>query len=162
MVKTMCKGRAKSGISPIFSTVLWFVSVYLFYIIWGICEILFEFKLSIVKIIVCLLITIYYTWFLINKILTEYEFEITEDEFIVKSILSKKTKVLITKKLCEIQKICESKKCSDIKATHSFKRPMQKGKKAYVVFEDGGKLRSIEIKTDEKFIGKLKKGIEKK
>ncbi len=162
MVKTMCNKRAKSGISPVFSTVLWFFCVYLFYIIWGICEIVFEFELSIVKFIVCLLITVYYTWFLINKILTEYEFEITEDEFIVTSVLSKRKKVLIQKKLCEIQKICEDKKCCDTKTNRSFKRPLQKGKTAYVVFKDAKKLQSIEIKTDEKFIGKLKKGIGEK
>ena len=162
MVKTMCKKRAKSGISPVFSTVLWFLCVYLFYIIWGICEIVFEFKLSIVKIIVCLLITIFYTWFLINKILTQYEFELTEDEFIIKSVLSKRQKVLIQKKLCEIQKICEDEKSCGIKVKHRFKRPLQKGETAYVVFADGKNMPSIEIKTDEKFIGKLKKGIGEK
>lgn len=158
MVKTMCKERVKSGISPVFSTVLWFLSVYLFYIIWGICEIVFEFKLSIAKIIVCLSITIFYTWFLNSKILTEYEFEITKDVFVITKVLSKRRKVLFSKKLCEIKKICDDKKCCGIKAKHSFKRPLQKGKTAYVVFEDDGKPFGIEIKADGNFIGKLKKG----
>ena len=156
MVRTMCKERAKSGINPLFSTIIWFASIYLFYILWGICEILFEFEFGIGKLIICLFMTLYYGWFLIYKILTEFVFEISKDELIIKSILAKRSKILLCKKLCNIQKICEDKKSLDAKARLSFKRPMQKGKMSYIVFKDGGKPWSIEIKTDEKFIAELK------
>ncbi len=156
MVRTMCKGRAKSGINPIFSTIIWFASIYLFYILWGICEILFEFEFKTGKLIICFLMTLYYGWFLIYKILTEFVFEISKDEFIIESVLSGKSKTLLCKKLCDIQKICDGKKFVDAKVKLSFKRPMQKGKRSYVVFKEKDKLWSIEIKTDEKFITEMK------
>lgn len=152
MVRTMCKEKIKSGINPIISTLLWLISVYVIYILWGIFEILFEFKFGFLKFIICLLITIYYGWFLISKILTELEVEITKDELIIKSILSKRSKLLLCQKLCDIQKIYENKKPMGLKIIKSFKRPMQKGKMTYVVFKEKEKLWCIEIKTSKNFI----------
>lgn len=152
MVRTMCKEKIKSGINPIISTLLWLISVYVIYILWGIFEILFEFNFGFLKFIICLLITIYYGWFLISKILTELEVEITKDELIIKSILSKRSKLLLCQKLCDIQKIYENKKPMGLKIIKSFKRPMQKGKMTYVVFKEKEKLWCIEIKTGKNFI----------
>lgn len=158
-MKNMCKDRAKSGINPLLSTILWFVSIYFFYIVWGICEILFEFSFSVGKIIICLLITVYYGWFLIYKIMTEYEFEITEDEFRVKSVLSKKSKILLCEKLCDIEKICNSKKDLGTKVNLRLKKPLQKGTTAYIALKNNKKIKAIEIKASKRFIDELKKGI---
>ena len=156
-MKAMCKERIKSGINPLMSTIIWGLGVYLFYIIWGISEILFEFDFSIAKIIVCLFITVLYGWFLIYNILTEYEIEITEKEFIISSKLSKKVKVLVCEKLSDIKKITDTKE--NAKVTFKIKRPLQKGDTVYITFKDGKKAKCIHLKADKKFIDKLKKGI---
>jgi len=158
MVKNMYKERIKSGINPLFSTILWFASIYLFYIVWGICEILFEFSFSLGKIAICLLVTIYYGWFLIYKILTEYEIEITEDAFTVKSILSKRTKILVYEKLSAIQKVSCDKKDLTAKVNIKLKRPFQNGKNAYITFKTGKKIKCIQIKASERFIKEVEKG----
>ncbi len=155
----MYKYQAKSGINPLLSTVLWFVSMYIFYIVWGICEILFEFRFTVGKVIICLLMTIYYGWFLIHKILTEYELEITKDSFTVKSILSKRSKVLVCEKLCDVQSITKNKKELTSKVRLKLKRPLQKGTIAYVTLKDDKKTKCMEIKASKRFFDEMKKGI---
>ena len=72
----MYKERIKSSVNPIIATLIWLGATYLFTIVWGILQILFEFQLELAKYLVCIIETVWFGWFLINRVLTEYEAEI--------------------------------------------------------------------------------------
>lgn len=157
----MYKERAVSQINPVISTLLWLAGVYLFYILWGICEIIFEFEFSAGKNAAILLVTIWYGFFLITKVLTQYEYEYCDGAFIVKSILSKREKQLLYARIGTNPKIYYDKKLVDkkeIKYEKRVSRPFQKGVTGYIVFDtDKGKT-LIRLKATPEFFDIMQKG----
>jgi len=160
MVKTMFNERMKSGINPIVSVIIWGVSLYVFYVIWGICEILFEFSFSALMHILMLLATVVFGWFLISKVLTEYEISIEERKINITKIQSRRRRALVALIASDnIADVCnENKKKTkykDIKYI-SFVRPSQKGEIVYLIYKDEDKLSGIKMKGSKKLASALK------
>ena len=150
-MKAMYKERVKSGVNPILAVVLWFAGIYLFNIIWGISEILFEFNLTIIKHLCALGITIAFGWFFVSKILTEYEFEVSGGKFNIKRILSKREKLVGMIAIDNIKQITDSEakyKTFQTDKTKSYVRPKQKGKIIYIIYKNDDRTDAVKFKTD--------------
>lgn len=158
MVKIMCNERAKSGVNPIFTTVLWFAATYLFSIIWDIAQIIFEFNLSIVKIVVCFGITVFYAWYLITRLLTEFEFCVGDGKLSISKIVSKRTTPLGMIALANIVDVCTEEKLKkyDVKKLKNFTRPGQMGDTVYVVYKSDNALYAIKIKPGKELLNKIR------
>ncbi len=144
------KEKVKSGVNPVIAVVLWFAGIYLFNIIWGVAQILFEFNLTIVKHFCALGITIAFGWFFVSKILTEYEFEISAGKFTVKRILAKREKLVNMVATANIKLVTDSKtKFESIpkNKVRSYTRPKQKGKTIYILYKNDDKTDGIIFKT---------------
>ncbi|MBQ4527544.1 MAG: hypothetical protein II998_05685 [Clostridia bacterium] len=156
----MYKETVKSGINPILSVVMWAISMYLFYILWGIAQILFEFSLSVVMYGIMLVITLGFGWFLVTKVLTEYEICISEGKLTITKIQSRRKQVLVALiALQNISDVCDAKKKKSkydgVKAI-PFTRPLQKGKEIYVIYKDDKDLGALKFKGSKKLILALK------
>ena len=154
MVNLMYKETVKSPLSPVTAVLVWFISTYLFFIFWGIAQILFEFNMPYIKIGLCFLGTVYFGIFLITKILTEFKIEITDEEFIVKSVLAKREKIIV---IVPKDTFFETRNEHKGKALN-LTRPYQKGKSTYLIFKNEEKEEAIKIKQSEKLIELLKEG----
>lgn len=161
----MYKQRVKSKINPLLATAVWFAWTYIFILLWGIAQIIFEFNLEIIKHIICLAGTGVFAWFLISKLLTELEFEVSGGKLTVKRILSKRSSDLKIVALTNIIAICESKdkyRKYDVKKCKSLTRPGQEGKNVYVVYKDGAELCALRLKAEKELLSVLRKGNKEK
>ncbi len=148
----------KSSLSPLLAVCVWFFATYLFVILWGIAEIIFEFSLPVLKLILCFLGTLYFAIFLITKLLSEFHTELTESDFIIKSVLSKREKIVFSSERGSLIKISE--KCE--KRARNFTKPFQKGKCVYLTFKDSDGETAIKIKCTKKLTQLLEKGMSEK
>ncbi|MBQ4630795.1 MAG: hypothetical protein IJB70_07425 [Clostridia bacterium] len=157
----MYKETAKSGINPFVSVLIWVVSLYVFYILWGIAEILFEFTFPIGKYVIILLSTIIFGWFLVTKVIAEYEFEVAGGKLSVTKIQSKRKKIPVALvAMPNIVSVCEGKKLSEKykgAKIYSFTRPLQKGQTVYVIFKDEKEFVALKLKGSKKLVSVLKK-----
>lgn len=159
MVKDMYRERVKSSINPILAVVIWFFGTYVFTILWGISEILFEFENLLAMQIICLLETVWFGWFLISKLLTEYEYEIFENKLTVRKILSKRSSIVALIAIDNIKTITTRKdKC---KGEHkgrikNYTRPGLKDNVYYIVYKDIDSTKAIKLNMPEKMKGLLK------
>ncbi len=148
----------KSSLSPILAVCVWFFATYLFVILWGIAEIIFEFSLPVLKLILCFLGTLYFAVFLITKLLCEFHTELTGSDFIIKSVLSKREKIVFSSSADNLIKVSEKSE----KKAKNFTKPFQKGKCVYLTFKDSDGEITIKIKCTKKLVQLLEKGMSKK
>lgn len=161
----MYKQRVKSKINPLFATAVWFAWTYIFILLWGIAQIIFEFNLEIIKHVICLAGTGVFAWFLISKLLTELEFEVAGEKFTVSKVLSKRISVIKIVALTNITAICDSKekyRKYDVKKCKSLTRPGQEGKNVYVIYKDGAELCALRLKAEKELLSVLRKGNKEK
>lgn len=160
-MKNMYKEISKSGVNPIISVPVWAVCIYVFYILWGIAEILFEFTFPIGKFVLVILATIVFGWFLVTKVVSEYEIEIGDKKLSITRIQSrrKRTPAALVA-MQNVVAVYEGKKLGgkykDAKV-FSFTRPFQKGQTVYVVFKDDSGFAALKLKGTKKLISVLKK-----
>ncbi len=158
-MKVMYKERVKSSVNPIIALVIWFFGTYVFTILWGISQILFEFENHLIMQIICLLETVWFGWFLITKVLTEIEYEIYENKLTIRKILSKRTSIVALVALSNIKTVTKDrKKCKEFHKGRikSFVRPNLKKDTYYVVYKDEGATRAIAFSASKKVAELLK------
>lgn len=164
-MKNMYKEKAKSGINPLFATAMWLAGTYIFILLWGIAQILFEFQFETLKHIICLLGTAVFAWFLISKLLTQYEFEVSGGKLSISRLLGKRSSEVRTVAADNICAMCESKdkyKQYDVKKLKSFTLPAQVGKTVYIVYKRNDELWAIKLKCSKELTAALKKGNKEK
>ena len=153
MVKNMYKETAKSGKSPMLLILGWVVFIYVYYILWGIGEILLEIKVYFaIKHLILFAISSVLCWSVIYKYLTEYDFATRKHEFTVTKRLSRKTKVVCTIKYDSIEAIYneeEKKKLKDYTFSKklNFVLAHQGGKKLYIIYRFDSKLYLATLKA---------------
>lgn len=156
----MYKERIKSSVNPIIATLIWLGATYLFTIVWGILQILFEFQLELAKYLVCIIETVWFGWFLINRVLTEYEAEIVSGKMRITKILSRRQSEVLIVALDNISATYKEKdklKNHRIAKRLSFALPGQKHPAVYIVYNSAGKESCAELKLSKKFWDVLKK-----
>jgi len=161
MVRIMYKETAKSKVNPLLATAAWLVGTYAFIVLWGIAQIVFEFSLEALKAALCLVGTVWFGWYLITRLLTEYEFVLDGDKLTIVKVLSKRTAPVRVVAYDNICAICESKekyKKYDVKKLKSYTRPRQDGKSVYVIYKRNDELWALKLKISRQFIAELKKG----
>ena len=161
MVKSMYKEIAKSKVNPLLATAAWLVGTYAFVVLWGIAQIVFEFSLEALKAAFCLAGTVWFGWYLITRLLTEYEFILDGGKLTIVKVLSKRSAPVQMVASDNICAICESKekyKKYDVKKLKSYTRPRQDGKAVYVVYKRNDELWALKLKISRQFMAELKKG----
>lgn len=159
MVRNMYKERVKSSINPFLLLVIWFVLTYVFTILWGIAQIVFEFESLITMQLICLAETVWVGWFLITRVLTEFEYEIFENKLTITKILSKRSSVVCIIGLDNVKCVTkEKKKCNQFSdgRIKSFVRPGQKEKRYYVVYKSDESMKAVKICASKKLINHIK------
>ncbi len=159
MVKTMYKEKVKSSVNPILAVVIWFFGTYVFTVFWGISQILFEFENPLVMQIICLLETVWFGWFLITKVLTEFEYEIFENKLTVRKILSKRSSIAALVAIGNIKVVTkEKRKCKDCHKGRikNLTRPGLKNNTYYIVYKDVDSTKAIKLSASKKLTGLLK------
>lgn len=158
----MYKERIKSAVNPIIATLIWLGATYLFTIVWGILQILFEFHLELAKYLVCIIETVWFGWFLINRVLTEYEAEIGSGKMRITKILSRRQSEVLIVALDNITATYKEKEKEKLKNHRiakrlSFALPGQKHHAMYIVYNSAGKENCAYLKLSKKFWDVLKK-----
>ncbi|MBO5743277.1 MAG: hypothetical protein J6R68_03250 [Clostridia bacterium] len=151
----MFKENAKCEKSAFGPAVLWIVFMYVFYIVWGIGEILLGIKLPfIIKHLVMWALTGYFVWKLIFKFMIEFEFAARKNEFTAMRKLGKKSQVVCSVKYENIEVLLtdETKdKLKNYKISKKYDaiRAFQTGKTIYMVYRFDGKLNLFKMKVSD-------------
>lgn len=154
-MKIMFKENAKCEKSAFGPAVLWIVFMYVFYIVWGIGEILLGIKLPfIIKHLVMWALTGYFVWKLISKFMIEFEFTARKNEFTAMRKLGKKSQVVCSVKYENIEVLLtdETKdKLKNYKISKKYDaiRAFQTGKIIYMVYRFDGKLNLFKMKVSD-------------
>ena len=155
----MYKEKFKSTINPLVALIVWGVSIYLFNILWGIAQILFEFGSGYIKYLVCIGVTVWFGWNFIAKILTEYEVEVTKDKLTIYKHLSRRSKEILSIALNSITKIYTNK--NDLQ-NHRISKKADitlwgiKENPTYIVYNAGKEEKCI-ILSGKKLVSQIKK-----
>ena len=162
MVKIMYKETAKSEKKPILLVVLWFVFIYVFYIAWGITEILLEIKSPFyVKHIILFFITTYLGWKIISKFITEYDYTADKNEFTATKRLGRKQKLVAKVKYKNIVAIYDNEEKENLK-NHTFQKKLditkayQNGKLVHIVYTFDSQMMLLTMKGSRKLIKLIK------
>lgn len=164
-MKIMFKENAKCEKSAFGPAVLWIVFMYVFYIAWGIGEIILEIKLPfIIKHLVMWALTGWFVWRLIFKFMIEFEFTARKNEFTAMRKLGKKTQVVCSVKYESIEALLtdETKdklKNYKISKKYDATRAFQTGKNIYMVYRFDGKLNLFKMKISRKMLETIKNNI---
>lgn len=158
MVKAMHRETAKSEKKPILLVVLWFVFIYVFYIGWGITEILLEVKSPFyVKHVILFIITTFFGWKLISKFIAEYDYTADKNEFTATRRLGRKQKLMAKIKYKSIIAIYnedekEKVKTHDIKKKTDITKAYQNGKLVRIVYTFNGQICLLTMKGSRQLI----------
>lgn len=164
----MYKENAKAGKSAIGPAILWIVFMYVFYILWGVGEILLGFHPPVlIKHLVLWALTGWFGWTIISKFLTEYEFAARKNEFTVTKKLSNKVQVICTVKYENIEAIYNNKQKSELKnytklKKYNFVSAFQTGAPTHIVYRFDGRLNLITLKISRNMLKVINENIEKK
>lgn len=160
-MKIMYEERLKSGINPLICVICWVVGVYVFHIIWGISEILFEFSLPIVKYGIMIFVTAVFGWFLNTKVITEYKVSVGNGKITVDKVSSRRKSVpVVLVAIPNVVSVYEGKKLNakyKSSKCFSFTRPLQKGTTVYIIFKDDKNFVAVKLKGSKKLVSVLKK-----
>lgn len=154
---TMYKENLKSNLNPLLITVIWLVATYAFVILWGIAGILFEFSLESAKIIICIFETVWFGWFLMTKVLPEYNLEINSGKITISKTLSRRTNDILIIALKNVIGVYTSK---DKLRQHRISKNInltlsgQKSNPTYIVFNMNDTKWCVKIKS-QKNLAKL-------
>lgn len=165
MVRIMFKENAKCKKSAFGPAVLWIVFMYVFYIGWGIGEILLEIKLpTIIKHIVLWALTAWFVWKLIFKFMIEFEFAARKNEFTISRKLGKKVQVICSVKYENIESLFFEETKDEIKKYQINKkydavRAFQSGKLVYMVYNFNGKINLFKMKISAQMLETIKNNI---
>ena len=165
MVKAMFKENAKCEKSAFGPAILWIVFMYVFYIVWGIGEILIGIKLPfIIKHLVLWALTGWFGWQLIFRFMIEFEFAARKNEFTATRILGRKSQVICSVKYENIEGIYfeETKKeikSFKIKKKYDAVRAYQNGKTVYMVYRFDGKHHLFKMKISGQMLETIKNNI---
>lgn len=166
MVKDMYKETAKSGKNPMIFILIWALFIYVFYIAWGIGEILLEIKTPFVlKHIILFGITAVLGWNIIFKFLVEYDFVARKHEFTATRRLSKKTQVVCTIKYTGIMLMCTDEEKDKLKnykiaKKQNFVRAYQSGQKMHIVYNFNSETHLVTLKISRNMINTIKQNME--
>lgn len=158
----MYRETAKSEKKPILLVVLWFIFIYVFYIGWGITEILLEVKSPFyIKHIILFIITTYFGWKLISKFISEYDYTADKNEFTATRRLGRKQKLIAKVKYKNIIAIYnedekERIKSHDIKKKVDITKAYQNGKLAHIIYTFNGQNCLLTMKGSRKLIKLIK------
>ncbi len=158
MVKNMFKETAKAGKNPLWLVLLWFIFIYVFYIVWGIGEILLEIKIHFaIKHLILFVITSILGWSIIFKFLVEYDFVARKHEFTATKRLSKKSQLVCVIKYENIVAIYNENEKQQLKNFKFYKklnfvRAYQGGKKIHIVYNFDSKIYLTTLKLSRQMI----------
>ncbi len=163
----MYKETAKAGKNAMWLVVLWAIFIYVFYIVWGVGEILLEIKTpSAIKHIILFVITAILGWAIIFKFLIEYDFAARKHEFTATKRLSKRSQVICTIKYSSIELMCtdnEKEKLKDYKFYKKLNlvRAYQSGQKTHIAYRFDGKLCLVTLKISKNMIQVINENLAK-
>ena len=158
MVKTMYKETAKCKKSAIGPAILWIVFMYVFYILWGIGEILLEVTPPVIfKHLILWALTGWFGWTVISKFMIEYEFAARKNEFTATRKLSKKSQTVCSIKYESIEAILthdekEMIKNYSISKKQDFVRFYQDGQIVYIIYKFDSKTNLAKLKISRNML----------
>ena len=161
MVKIMFKEIAKCKKNAFGPAILWIIFMYVFYILWGIGEILLGIKLPfIIKHIVMWALTGWFVWKIIFKFMIEFEFAARKNEFTATRKLGRKTQVICSVKYENIEALLTEKTKNKIKEYKINKhydavRAFQNGKTVYMIYKFNGKLNLFKMKVSDQMLAAI-------
>ena len=162
MVKTMYKETAKCKKSALGPTILWIVFMYVFYILWGIGEILLEITTPVIlKHLILWALTGWFGWTVISKFMIEYEFVARKNEFTVTKKLSKKSQTICSIKYECIEEIFTENEKELINKYKSYKkqnfvRAFQDGQRVYIAYKFNSKTNLIIFKISRNMLKEIR------
>ena len=165
MVRNMYKESAKSEKNGLGPTILWIVFMYVFYIVWGIAEIVLEIKIPpLAKHVVLWALTGWFVWQVIFRFIIEFEFAARKNEFTVERRLGKRSQIVCSVKYENIEDIFTDETKLEIKKYKFFKkydavRAFQAGKTIYIVYKFDGKHNMIKLKVSRKMLEMIRSNI---
>lgn len=165
MVKIMFKENAKSKKSAFGPAILWIVFMYVFYIIWGIGEILLGINPPfIIKHLAMWALTGWFVWQLIFKFMIEFEFTARKNEFTATRKLGKKTQIICSVKYENIETLLTDETKHEIKKYKINKkydavRAFQTEKTIYMIYQFDGNLNLFKMKISGQMIETIKNNI---
>ena len=167
MVNDMYKETAKAGKNPMIFILIWALFIYVFYIAWGIGEILLEIKTPfLLKHMILFGITAVLGWAIIFKFLVEYDFIARKHEFTATKRLSKKSQVVCTIKYNSIVLICTDEEKDKLKnyrfaKKQNFVRAYQGGQKMHIAYNFNSELQLVTLKISRNMLNTIKENMAK-
>jgi len=165
MVRIMFKENAKCKKNAFGPAILWIVFMYVFYISWGIGEIILEIKLpTIAKHLVLWALTAWFAWQLIFRFMIEFEFAARKNEFTASRKLGKKIQVVCSVKYENIEALLTDETKDQIKKYKIHKkydavRAFQSGKTIYMIYNFNGKINLFKMKISGQMLETIKNNI---
>ncbi len=165
MVKVMFKENARSDKNAFGPAILWVVFMYVFYIVWGIGEILIGIKLPfIIKHLVLWALTGWFVWQLIFRFMIEFEFVARKNEFTATRKLGKKTQVVCSVKYENIEGLYFEETKNELKKFRLKKkydaiRAYQSGRTVYMVYRFDGRYNMFKMKVSGQMIEAIRNNI---
>lgn len=158
----MYKETAKSEKNPIMYAILWIAFIYVFYVLWGITEILIEAKAPFyVKHIILFGLTTWFIWKIIKRFIVEYNYSLSSSEFVATRKLGRKEKSVFAIKYKNIEAIYNIEEKENIKNYKINKKldislTQQNGKQIYIVYKFNSKTNVVKLNASRKMIVLLK------
>ncbi len=137
----MYKENLKAGKSPLGLVVLWIVGLYVFYILWGIGEILLEINtLPLIKHIILWALTGWFGWTVISKFMIEYELTARNHELTVTKKLGRKAAVIASVKYDSIIDLLSKEQSGEISKYNPTRklnivRAYQSGELMHIIYK---------------------------
>ena len=167
MVSNMYKETAKCEKNGLGPSILWIVFMYVFYILWGIGEILLGVQIPVlIKHIVLWALTGWFVWQIISRFMIEFEIAARKNEITVERKLGKKSQIICCVKYEHIEGIFTEETKEEIKKYHLSKkydtvRAFQPGKTSYIVYRFDGKYNLLKSKHSRKMLEVIKSNMDR-
>lgn len=164
-MRIMFKENAKCKKSAFGPAILWIVFMYVFYIAWGIGEILLGVHPPfIIKHLVMWALTGWFVWQVIFRFMIEFEFAARKNEFTATRKLNRKTQVVCSVKYENIEALLTDETKDEIKKYKISKkydaiRAYQKEKTVYMIYRFDGRLNLFKMKISGQMLEAIKNNI---